>query len=63
VQGLRVFAFQLQSNGKYQECTTSVALLGLPISLLNQSLERLNAETNGSAAMWFAQEIARLKTE
>jgi Protein of unknown function (DUF820). len=63
VQGLRVFAFQLQSNGKYQECATSVALLGLPISLLNQTLERLNAETNGSAAMWFAQEIARLKTE
>lgn len=63
VQGLRVFAFQLQSNGKYQECANSVALLGLPISLLNQTLERLNAETNGSAAMWFAQQIARLKTE
>jgi Uma2 family endonuclease len=63
VKGLRVFAFQLQSNGKYQECATSVALLGLPITLLNQTLERLNAETNGSAAMWFAQQIASLKTE
>jgi Uma2 family endonuclease len=63
VQGLRVFAFQLQPNGKYQECSTSVALSGLPISLLNQTLEGLNAETNGSAAIWFAQQIASLKTE
>lgn len=63
VKGLRVFAFQLQSNGKYQECETSLALSGLPICLLNQTLERLNAETNGSAAMWFAQQIASLKTE
>jgi len=63
VKGLRVFAFGLQSNGKYQECETSLALSGLPISLLNQTLERLNAETNGSAAMWFAQQIASLKTE
>ncbi|MEG4801687.1 Uma2 family endonuclease [Microcoleus sp. ARI1-B5] len=63
VKGLRVFAFRLQSNGKYQECETSLALSGLPISLLNQTLERLNAETNGSAAIWFAQQIASLKTE
>lgn len=63
VKGLRVFAFGLQSNGKYQECETSLALSGLPVSLLNQTLERLNAETNGSAAMWFAQQIASLKTE
>jgi Uma2 family endonuclease len=63
VQSLRVFAFQLQSNGKYQECATSVALLGLPIALLNQTLERLNAGTNGSAAMWFAEQIANLKTD
>ena len=63
VKGLRVFAFGLQSNGKYQECETSLALSGLPISLLNQTLERLNAETNGSAAIWFAQQIASLKTE
>jgi len=63
VKGLRVFAFQLQSNGKYQECETSLALSGLPIGLLNQTLERLNAETNGSAAIWFAQQISSLKTE
>ena len=63
VKGLRVFAFQLQSNGKYQECETSLALSGLPIALLNQTLERLNAETNGSAAMWFAQQIATSKTD
>jgi len=63
VQSLRVFAFQLKSNGKYQECATSLTLLGLPIALLNQTLERLNTGTNGSAAMWFAEQIASLKTD
>jgi Uma2 family endonuclease len=63
VQGLRVFAFQLDANGKYQECDSSLALAGLPISLLSQTLGRLKEGTNGSAAAWFAQQIANLKTE
>jgi Uma2 family endonuclease len=58
VRALRVLAFQLQSNGKYQECSQSLALSGLQISLLEQTLERLNEGTNGSAALWFAQQIA-----
>ncbi|MBE9228447.1 Uma2 family endonuclease [Phormidium sp. LEGE 05292] len=63
VQGLRVFAFQLDANGKYQECDSSLALAGLPISLLEQTLGRLKEGTNGSAAAWFAQQISSLKTE
>lgn len=63
VRGLRIFAFQLQSNGVYQECDRSLALSGLPISLLDQTLSRLNEGTNGSAALWFGQQIANLKTE
>jgi Uma2 family endonuclease len=61
VQGLRVFAFQLNANGKYQECDSSLALEGLPISLLAQTLARLKEGTNGSAAAWFAQQIVNLK--
>lgn len=63
VRGLRVFAFQLQSNGSYQECKSSLALSGLPISLLEQTLARLKEGTNGSAANWFGQQIGNLKTE
>jgi hypothetical protein len=51
----------LQSNGKYKECTESLTLAELPISLLEQALARLNEGTNGSAATWFAQQIANLK--
>jgi Uma2 family endonuclease len=63
VRGKRVLAFQLQENRVYQECTNSSTLSGLPISLLEQTLSRLNEETNGSAALWFSQQIANLKTE
>ncbi|MDY6803961.1 MAG: Uma2 family endonuclease [Cyanobacteriota bacterium] len=59
----RIFAFQLQSNGKYEEAATSLALTDLPISLLEQTLARLNEETNGSAALWFSQQIANLKPQ
>lgn len=60
VQGRQVFAFGLQENGKYQQCNQFVALAGLPIALLEQILERLNGETNISAALWCAQQIAQL---
>ncbi len=63
VQGLRVFAFQLLSNGTYQQCDTSLALEGLSITLLEQTLALLKEGTNGSAAAWFAQQIANLKAE
>lgn len=60
VLGKRVIAFRLQENGKYQEYTHSLALEGLPITLLQQTLQRLNQGTNVSAASWFAQQIANL---
>lgn len=58
VQGRQVFAFQLKEDGTYQQCFESVALAGLPISLLEQTLKQLEQGTNGSAAMWFSQQIA-----
>ncbi|MGK7872921.1 MAG: Uma2 family endonuclease [Xenococcaceae cyanobacterium] len=60
VGGKRVFAFQLQENGKYAECTESGVLQDLPISLLNQALERLAQEANTRVAAWFAQQVATL---
>jgi len=60
VRGKRVFAFELQTNGKYIECSESLALKGLPISLLNQALERLSQEANTRVAAWLAQQIAGL---
>ena len=62
VQGKRVLAFRLQEH-RYQQCTYSVALDKLPISLLEQTLERLSEGTNISAASWFAQQIASLNID
>ena len=60
VKGRQVLAFQLQSNGKYQICETSAALAGLPIVLLEQTLEQLAESTNITAAAWFMQTISQL---
>ncbi|NET61598.1 MAG: Uma2 family endonuclease [Symploca sp. SIO2E6] len=57
VIGWRIFAFQLQKNNQYQECQISQSLLGLPIALLEQTLSRLQTESNISTANWFAQQI------
>ena len=59
IKGERVLAFRLQENGKYEECEISGALEGLPIALLSETL-RLLGEGNGTAAMWFAQQIGKL---
>jgi Uma2 family endonuclease len=59
IKGERVLAFRLQDNKKYQEIEYSVALEGLPISLLEQTLVQLHSG-NGNAALWFAQQIANL---
>ena len=59
VKGARVLAFRLDAKGHYQQIEISVALAGLPIALLSQTLERLTqGESNGSAAQWFAQQIS-----
>mgnify|MGYP000329684296 CR=1 FL=1 len=60
VVGKRVLAFRLQQNKTYQQVAQSVALEGLPVSLLGQTLQRLNQGTNISAASWFAGAIANL---
>ena len=59
VQGRQAFAFQLV-EGKYEICTHSRVLTGLPIALLERTIDRLTEETNISAASWFAQQIAQI---
>jgi Uma2 family endonuclease len=58
VQGRRVLAFLLQA-GQYQPCETSIALQGLPIALLEQSLKRMADGSNITAASWFAGAIGK----
>jgi Uma2 family endonuclease len=58
VRGRRVFAFGLQEKGEYHEIEASIALQGLSIALLNQTLERLPAHSNTAAAAWFLQQIS-----
>jgi len=60
VRGERVFIFQLQENQQYQEVDRSHVLQGLSIQLLQQTLGRLQQETNIQVATWFAQQIAQL---
>jgi Uma2 family endonuclease len=60
VSGKQVIAFRLQEDGKYQQISNSLALNTLPISLLEQTLERLSQESNINAALWFAQQITQL---
>ena len=60
VVGKRVLGFRLQQDKTYQQVAQSVALEGLPISLLGQALQRLSQETNLKAASWFYRAIANL---
>ncbi len=60
VKGLRLFAFGLTEEGIYKTIEVSQALPGLPISLLEQTLERLETETNTAAANWFMQQVQGL---
>jgi Uma2 family endonuclease len=55
VKGRQVLAFRLV-DGKYHQISESVALTGLPIELLEQTLDRLDND-NGNAALWFATQI------
>ena len=55
----KVLAFRLQPNGQYQPIETSIVLSHLPISLLEQALNRLTEETNITAATWFMQALAQ----
>ena len=59
VKEYKVLAFQLQPSGQYHPIETSNVLNGLPISLLEQALNRLTEETNITAASWFMQALAK----
>lgn len=57
VRGKQVFMFLLQGEQGYQPSDVSVALAGLSIDLLNQTIEKMGQESNGNAALWFAKQI------
>ncbi len=55
VRARQVWAFRLV-DGVYRECQVSVALAGLPIDLLDQTLAQMDND-NGNAAQWFATQL------
>lgn len=60
VKGKQVIAFGLREHGKYEQIEYSMTLSGLPIMLLEQTLEQLTQVDNGLAALWFNQQIANI---
>ncbi len=61
VRGSHVFAFRLQGDGKYQLTNMSETLKGLPIELLENTIAKLETDSNFSAAQWFSQQVMKLK--
>jgi Uma2 family endonuclease len=61
VRGKQVIAFRL-IDGEYEECIESIALSGLPIQLLEQTIDRMD-QNNGNPALWFASQIQNLPTK
>jgi Uma2 family endonuclease len=61
VKGLRLFAFGLNATGVYEEIEVSQVLTGLPIALIEQTLDRLTQETNTAAANWLMQQLQSAK--
>lgn len=59
VRGKQVLAFRLVDD-KYQECSESTALAGLPIQLLEETLMQMD-NANGNAALWFAAQLENLE--
>lgn len=57
VKGTRLFAFGLSELGVYEPIQVSQVLAGLPIELVEQTLERLATETNTAAANWLMQQL------
>lgn len=60
MKGQRIFAFGLTDLGHYERIEQSQVLTGLAIALLEQTLERLTAETNTAAANWLIQQLQNL---
>ncbi|MEO0540452.1 MAG: Uma2 family endonuclease [Cyanobacteria bacterium P01_A01_bin.105] len=57
VKGKRVFAFALTEAGVYEPLQVSQVLAGLPIALVEQTLERTETDTNTAAASWLMQQL------
>lgn len=57
VKGKQIFAFELTEDRIYKTIEVSQVLTGLPIALIEQTLERLETETNTAAANWFMQQL------
>jgi hypothetical protein len=58
VKGIRLFAFGLTEMGAYEAIQVSQVLTGLSIVLVEQTLERLDKETNTAAANWLRQQLS-----
>jgi Uma2 family endonuclease len=59
VKGMQIFAFGLTELGHYETIEQSQTLTGLPIALLEKTLERLTTETNTAAANWLIQQLQK----
>jgi Uma2 family endonuclease len=59
VKGMQIFAFGLTELGRYDAIEQSQVLTGLPIALLEKTLERLTTETNTAAANWLIQQLQK----
>lgn len=59
VKGAQVFLFQLNEQGQYCESQVSAVLNGLSLSLLEETLSKLERMTNMEAAFWFKAQIAQ----
>jgi Uma2 family endonuclease len=57
VKGMRLFAFGLAESGIYETIQVSQVLTNLPITLIEQTLERSMQETNTAAANWLMQQL------
>jgi len=57
VKGKQIFAFELTEDRIYKTIAISQVLTGLPIALIEQTLERLETETNTAAANWLMQQL------
>lgn len=61
VKGRRLFAFGLTASGSYEAIQISRVLTGLPVALIEQTLDRLEIETNTAAANGLMQQLLALK--
>jgi Uma2 family endonuclease len=61
VKGMQIFAFGLTPIGVYEAIEVSQVLANLEIALVEQTLQRLDKETNTAAANWFMRRLQDLQ--